>query len=179
MKPLNQHYQKKIEEFKKHPAMERLEGIELTAIATGRAEEYAGETITDWLTTLLLEAQEREDKRPDHPTRWAGEEMTKKEAEIYVQGMYDLMMMVGCDGHCKNYDPLFFEGDVAHSYVLELDDGGRHHSYVTPQWVALKALLEFAQTLKEEWEIPGWNRYFANNVQKQIKEIEALSTPKK
>jgi len=142
------------------------------------------------LATLLNQAEEREklmfkkgwddgygeaeeEKRPDEPTRWVSEPMTQKEAEIYVQGMYDLMMMVGCDGHCKHYDPLFFEGRIAHSYVLELDDGGRHHSYITPQWVALKALLEFAQTLKDECDIAGWNEYFAENTLKAIKEIES------
>jgi hypothetical protein len=123
------------------------------------------------LTTLLNQAEE--EKRPDEPTRWVSEPMTQKEAEIYVQGMYDLMMMVGCDGHCKHYDPLFFEGRIAHSYVLELDDGGRHHSYITPQWVALKALLEFAQTLKDECDIAGWNEFFAENTLKAIKEIES------
>lgn len=113
-----------------------------------------------------------EEKIKEIPTRWVSEPMTQKEAEIYVQGMYDLMIMVGCDSHCKHYDPLFFEGDIVHSYVLELDDGGRHHKYVTPQWVALKALLEFAKILKEECGIPGWNSYFAENTKKAISEIE-------
>lgn len=128
----------------------------------------------EYLTTLLNQAEE--EKRPDKPTRWVSEPMTQKEAEIYVQGMYDLMMMVGCNGQCKHYDPLFFEGKTAHSYVLQLDDGGRHHSYITPQWVALKALLEFAQTLKDEWDIAGWNEYFAENTMRAIEEIEE-STP--
>lgn len=33
-------------------------------------------------------------------------------------------------GHCKSYDPLIIEGNVAHSYVMNLGDGGgRHHDF--------------------------------------------------
>lgn len=33
------------------------------------------------------------------------------------------------DGHSKSYDPLLIEGDTAHSYVYDMEDGGRHHSF--------------------------------------------------
>lgn len=155
--------------------------IEEASLKIGRAifrllhdnrKEYPTEEARKEIKQILTQAIEQE--RPDEPTRWSGQDMTQKEAEIYVQGMYDLMIMVGCDSHCKHYDPLFFEGEVAHSYVLNLDDGGRHHSYLTPQWVALKALLEFAHDLKGEWDIAGWNDYFAENVRRQIREIETI-----
>lgn len=29
----------------------------------------------------------------------------------------------------KSYDPLTIEGNVAHSYVFDLEDGGRHHQF--------------------------------------------------
>lgn len=29
----------------------------------------------------------------------------------------------------KTYDPLTIEGNVAHSYVFDLEDGGRHHEF--------------------------------------------------
>ena len=29
----------------------------------------------------------------------------------------------------KTYDPLIIEGNIAHSYVFDLEDGGRHHSF--------------------------------------------------
>lgn len=32
-------------------------------------------------------------------------------------------------GHCKTYDPLIIEGKTAHSYVFNLNSGGRHHSF--------------------------------------------------
>ena len=73
--------------------------------------------------------------------------MTKRDAEMYVQGVYDLLMMVGGDTHCKSYDPLTFSDGQAHSYVLNLEDGGRHHNYETPNKVADMALLEFAEEL--------------------------------
>jgi hypothetical protein len=99
------------------------------------------------------------------------EEMTERDCEIYVRGMWDLMMMIGCDGHCKHYDPLYFEGAIAHSYVLELADGGRHHEYLTPEWVALRALLELASAVRADYEV-GDNDYFRGNIERRIKEIE-------
>ena len=168
-----------VEEFERQMPLIRAHGKLLCATASPSTYKK----IKDWLRQALTEAHqagrdEALEKRPGEPTRWVSEPMTQKEAEIYVQGMYDLMVMVGCDSHCKHYDPLFFEGNTAYSYVLELDDGGRHHNYVTPQWVALKALLEFAQRLKDEWEIRGWNEYFAENTRKAIREIEALQDNK-
>jgi hypothetical protein len=29
----------------------------------------------------------------------------------------------------KMYDPLVIEGNIAHSYVFDLEDGGRHHPF--------------------------------------------------
>ena len=39
-----------------------------------------------------------------------------------------LKLEIQC-GHCKMYDPLVIEGNVAHTYVFDLDDGGRHHPF--------------------------------------------------
>lgn len=33
------------------------------------------------------------------------------------------------DYYCKSYDPLLIEGNTAHSYVFDLEDGGRHHQF--------------------------------------------------
>ena len=38
----------------------------------------------------------------DYPKQ---KKMTERDAEMYVQGAYDLLMMVGGDTHCKSYDP--------------------------------------------------------------------------
>lgn len=51
-------------------------------------------------------------------------------ARAYALGIRDIMMRLGVwDGHCKSYDPLLIKGDVAHSYVFDLEDGGRHHPF--------------------------------------------------
>lgn len=43
---------------------------------------------------------------------------------------YRLILELGIqDGHSKSYDPLLIEGNVAHSYVFDLEDGGRHHPF--------------------------------------------------
>ena len=33
------------------------------------------------------------------------------------------------DYYSKSYDPLYLEDNTAHSYVFELEDGGRHHTF--------------------------------------------------
>ena len=33
------------------------------------------------------------------------------------------------ESHCKSYDPLLIEGTIAHSYVFDMKDGGRHHGF--------------------------------------------------
>jgi len=33
------------------------------------------------------------------------------------------------DYHCKSYDPLVIVGNTAHSYVFDMEDGGRHHPF--------------------------------------------------
>jgi len=33
------------------------------------------------------------------------------------------------DYYCKSYDPLVIEGNIAHSYIFDLEDGGRHHPF--------------------------------------------------
>lgn len=101
--------------------------------------------------------------------------MTERDCEFYVQGMYDLLMMVGGDTHGKIYDPLTFWDGEAHSYVLDLQDGGRHHKYTTPENVAYQALLEFAEELIEnsktdEWHSGlQWNEYYKENIEKLTK----------
>lgn len=47
-------------------------------------------------------------------------------ANKYWQILLDLNIQ---DGHCKSYDPLLIEGGTAHSYVFDLEDGGRHHDF--------------------------------------------------
>jgi len=33
------------------------------------------------------------------------------------------------DSHCKSYDPLMIVDGKAHSYVFDMEDGGRHHLF--------------------------------------------------
>lgn len=42
--------------------------------------------------------------------------------------------------HCKTYDPLLIEDNVAHSYVFRFEDGGRHHSF--KDYTHLEEMLE-------------------------------------
>lgn len=50
--------------------------------------------------------------------------------EYLAQKYWGLLKDLGLqDGHCKTYDPLLIEGNTAHSYVFDMEDGGRHHSF--------------------------------------------------
>ena len=33
------------------------------------------------------------------------------------------------DYYCKSYDPLTINNNIAHSYVFDFNDGGRHHPF--------------------------------------------------
>ena len=46
------------------------------------------------------------------------------------------------DYYHKSYDPLTIEGNIAHSYVFDFRDGGRHHPF--------KNLSELEEMLMEE-----------------------------
>lgn len=77
-------------------------------------------------------------------------QITNDIAEAYVQGAWDLFLALGGDPHCKSYDPLTIEGSVAHSYVLDLWDGGRHHKiHNNLQEIMDKAIQEFKERLVE------------------------------
>lgn len=57
-------------------------------------------------------------------------EQKEQVLEYLAQKFWGLLMDLGTmDGHCKSYDPLVIEGNTAHSYVFDLEDGGRHHAF--------------------------------------------------
>ena len=77
-------------------------------------------------------------------------QLTPRDIEFYVQGLWDLYRELGGESHCKMYDPLTIIGKTAHSYVLDLDDGGRHHPFTNLEELRRKALKEFAEKIKYE-----------------------------
>jgi hypothetical protein len=56
---------------------------------------------------------------------------TDRDVEVYAKALYDLEATLYECWHMKSYDPLTIEdserGRVAHTYVFDLWDGGRHH----------------------------------------------------
>lgn len=79
--------------------------------------------------------------------------MTARDIEMYVQGMWDLYLELGGDGHQKSYDPLTIEGDRAYSYILDLWDGGREHDMTghTYEEIANYARKEMAEMIKQDF----------------------------
>ena len=55
--------------------------------------------------------------------------LNKRDAEAYAHACYDILNGVTGESGSKMYDPLTIIGQVAHSYVFNLKDGGRHHSF--------------------------------------------------
>jgi len=60
--------------------------------------------------------------------------------------------------HCKSYDPLVITDSVAHSYLFDFKDGGRHHPFKLltqlERWLAEEAVKEMLPyILDREW----WN----------------------
>ena len=83
---------------------------------------------------------------------WSDSEM-----EAYVQGIYEVLCSLGVSDGCgKMYDPLTIEGEMYHSYVFDLWDGGRHHdSTGMSQNEVRKAFLKEAENSIRDYFLSG------------------------
>ena len=71
--------------------------------------------------------------------------------EYLARKLWDIQLALDIqDGHCKSYDPLCIEGDTAHSYVFDLEDGGRHHTFRDYEHLEKMLMDETIRTLKFE-----------------------------
>lgn len=57
------------------------------------------------------------------------------------------------DYYCKSYDPLTVEGDIAHSYVFNFEDGGRHHYFLDLKHLEKMLMAEGISSIKNMEEI--------------------------
>lgn len=76
--------------------------------------------------------------------------------EIYAQACYDIILKLGIqDGHCKSYDPMTIDTDnkIAHSYVFDLWDGGRHHPYESLEQIKDSVLEETVKCIENEYKL--------------------------
>ncbi|MHA1280747.1 MAG: hypothetical protein ACTSQ8_26670 [Candidatus Helarchaeota archaeon] len=62
------------------------------------------------------------------------------------------------DGHSKSYDPLVIDEDVAHSYVFDMEDGGRHHSYKNLKHLEEMLYKETLEQIKDKNGFCEWKR---------------------
>jgi len=77
-------------------------------------------------------------------------ELTNNDLEAYAHGCYDILKKLGIfDGHCKAYDPLTIENNTAHSYVFNLQDGGRHHPFESLEQLRIDILSETVNLIIE------------------------------
>ena len=64
---------------------------------------------------------------------------------------YGLLIKLGIeDGYCKSYDPLLIENEKCHSYVFDLDDGGRHHPYKNLREIEDRLFNEVVKRIKKK-----------------------------
>ena len=117
---------------------------------------------------------------------YEGTELTKRDCEMYVKGMWDLFWLLGGEEWSKSYDPLKFsdpdnDREYVSSYVLEFEDRGRHHPFRSVEDVAWRALLETAKRFETEFPKADfkWNRYFRENIEKIIEQNSHLPYRKK
>lgn len=68
-----------------------------------------------------------------------------RDLEAYAEALQDIMNEFGDYGPHKSYDPLSISREdgklVAHSYVFDLWDGGRHHAWDGDPEKLRKAML--------------------------------------
>jgi len=72
--------------------------------------------------------------------------------EWYARKIMDAFVNLGIqDGYGKSYDPMSIEEDrnVAHSYVFDLEDGGRHHAYVNLADLERRLSLELTTQIRD------------------------------
>jgi hypothetical protein len=90
--------------------------------------------------------------------------LTNNDLESYAHACYDIICSLGGDSHCKMYDPLTIEGKTAHSYVFDLEDGGRHHTFKNLTQLKEMILKETVDNIKNLLNNYGNNKrtYFIN-----------------
>ncbi len=77
----------------------------------------------------------------------------KKLALVWMAGvLFDKLGVerLGLDGHSKSYDPLSFSPDGrVHTYVFDLHDGGRHHSFTGYADLERRIIQEMAEKIED------------------------------
>ena len=77
--------------------------------------------------------------------------LNERDIEAYAHACYDILLELGIeDGIGKMYDPLTIEDKIAHSYVFDLKDGGRHHPFTSLQELKNDILEETVKSIKHE-----------------------------
>ena len=111
------------------------------------------------LKEIVIRAAETDEKKMRKNTNRTIENLPLSELqkrcvlEWLAWKMWELLIELGIeDGYSKPYDPLLIEDDECHSYIFELGDGGRHHSYRTLGEIEEKLMKEVVVVVKEAAE---------------------------
>jgi hypothetical protein len=78
----------------------------------------------------------------------------KRLAMVWMAGvLWDRLGVgkLGLDGHSKSYDPLSFTADGrVHTYVFNLQDGGRHHEFTSFADLESRIIDETAEAIGDQ-----------------------------
>lgn len=68
----------------------------------------------------------------------------------FAQKLWDIDVEAMGNDYCgKSYDPLSFWDGEAHSYVFDLEDGGRHHKYDSLSHLEAMLVNEIVNLIKQ------------------------------
>jgi hypothetical protein len=74
--------------------------------------------------------------------------------EWYARKIVVIYMQITKDYVCsKSYDPLIIEGNIAHSYAFDLEDGGRRHPFRDLQHLEGMLTTEVVNMINEALEV--------------------------
>lgn len=82
-------------------------------------------------------------------------EPTNETTEAIADVLWGIQLALGIqDGHCKSYDPLEIEDGIAHTYVFDLEDGGRHHPITSNGDLVRQMFEETVQRIQDSLKDP-------------------------
>lgn len=89
-----------------------------------------------------------------HDSERLGTEKSSAFIEGFAAACQTLRMVLTGDDdrHGKSYDPMTIKGDIMHSYVFNMKDGGRHHymkDYASVREVCGVLLTETVEWIRE------------------------------
>ena len=80
------------------------------------------------------------------------EDQKKYVLEYFARRCIDIIYRITGDNACnKIYDPLVIEGNIAHSYAFDFEDGGRYHPFKNLEHLEEMLINNTVSDIKDEF----------------------------